>query len=304
MTRSRHLLDLDGADRSTIERFIARAAEFKRGVPSAARILHGRIVVGMFFEASTRTALSFAAAAFRLGAHWLDFKTEASSLGKGESLEDTMRTVRALGADAIVVRHGESGFPHALTPHFGGSIINAGDGRHAHPTQGLLDAMTLQEEFGMLDGRRLTISGDVKHSRVARSSARAASLLGARVTLCGPPSSLPPDRPAWGFAAASSDLDAELPHTDALMLLRVQKERIDAAGSAPSSDLAGAFGLDARRDALLPAHAIIMHPGPVNRGVEIASSLVTGPRSRIERQVENGTFMRMAVLEACIGGQS
>ncbi|HLJ83416.1 MAG TPA: aspartate carbamoyltransferase catalytic subunit [Candidatus Eremiobacteraceae bacterium] len=304
MTRSRHLLDLDGADRSTIERFVARAAEFKRGVPSAARLLHGRIVIGMFFEASTRTALSFAAAAFRLGAHWLDFNTGASSLGKGESLEDTMRTVRAIGADAIVVRHSESGFPHSLAPHFGGSIINAGDGCHAHPTQGLLDALTLQQEFGTLDGRRLTISGDIKHSRVARSSGRAASLLGAQVTLCGPPSSLPPDRPAWGFAAAASDLDAELPHSDAIMLLRVQKERIDAAGSAPSSDLSGGFGLDAKRYALLPAHAIIMHPGPVNRGVEIAASLVTDARSRIERQVENGTFMRMAVLEACIGGQS
>jgi aspartate carbamoyltransferase catalytic subunit len=302
MTRTRHLLDLDGADRSTIERFIARAAEFKRGVPSAGRLLHGRIVVGMFFEASTRTSLSFAAAAFRLGANWLDFKTGSSSLEKGESLEDTMRTVRAVGADAVVVRHGESGFPHALMPHFGGSVINAGDGCHAHPTQGLLDAFTLQEEFGPLDGRRLTISGDIKHSRVARSSARAAWLLGAHVTLCAPPSLLPPDRPAWGFAATSSDLDAELPHADALMLLRVQNERIDAAGSPPSSDLAAGFGLDARRYALLAAHAIVLHPGPVNRGVEIAPSLVTDPRSRIERQVENGTFMRMAVLEACIGG--
>ncbi len=301
MTRARHLLDLDGADRATIEKILARAADFKRGVPSAACLLHDRVVVGMFFEASTRTALSFAVASHRLGAHWIELKTESSSITKGESLEDTMRTIRAVGADALVVRHRESGFAHALTPHFGGCIINAGDGCHAHPTQGLLDALTLQEEFGSLEGRRLVISGDIKHSRVARSSARAAWLLGAHVTLCAPPSLLPSDSPAWGFAAASSDLDAELPHADALMLLRIQGERIDAAGSPPREDLALGYGLDARRFALLPAHAIVMHPGPVNRGVEIAPVLVTDARSRIERQVENGTFARMAVLESCIG---
>jgi len=302
MTKTRHFLDLDGADRAGIERLTTRAAQHKQGVPSAGRILHGRLVLGMFFEPSTRTATSFAAACLRLGAHWLDFKSDASSLGKGESLEDTVRTLRAIGADAIVVRHHESGFPHAMARHFAGSIINAGDGCHAHPTQGLLDAVTLLEEFGTLEGRHVVIAGDVRHSRVARSSARAAWLLGARVTLCAPPLLLPPSLPAWGFAAASSDLDALLPDADALMLLRVQKERGDDSELPPFADLAAGYALDERRMALLAPHAIIMHPGPVNRGVEISSALVTHERSRIDAQVRNGVFARMAVLEACLAG--
>ncbi len=199
MTKSRHLLDLDDADKPFIEALIARARQFKAGVPNENARLRGKVVLGMFFEPSTRTTTSFAVAAQRLGATWIDFHTEGSSLAKGETLEDTMLTVRAIGADAIVVRHSEAGFPHALARHFEGAILNAGDGAHAHPTQGLLDAMTLLEEFGDLKGRRLVISGDVGHSRVARSSAKAAWLLGASVTLCGPPLLLPADLARLGL---------------------------------------------------------------------------------------------------------
>ncbi len=297
MTKPRHLLDLDDADRQFIEALITRARAFKAGVPNENIRLRGKIVLAMFFEPSTRTKTSFAAAATRLGAHFLDFATQDSSLVKGESLEDTMRTVRAIGADAIVVRHKEAGFAHALAQYFDGAVINAGDGSHAHPTQGLLDAMTLVEEFGDLHGRKLVICGDIGHSRVARSSARAAWLLGAHVTLCGAPLLLPPSSPGWGFAQLDADMDNALNDADAVMLLRIQKERAGADDMPPPSDLARSYGLTLARENQLKPECIIMHPGPVNRDVEIDGSLVAGPRSRIERQVENGVSMRMAVLE-------
>jgi len=304
MTQDRLLLDLDDAQRPLIEALIKRAREFKRGVADASLRLKGKIVVGMFFEPSTRTATSFAQATHKLGGTWHDFHPESSSLGKGETLEDTMRTIQAIGADALVVRHSESGFPPALARHFSAAILNAGDGWHAHPTQGLLDAMTLVEEFGALDGRRLVISGDVRHSRVARSSARAAHLLGARVTLCAPPLLLPPTSPGWGFAELSADLDACLPRADAVMLLRIQKERADGAELPPAEDLIDGYGIDDARVALMAPHAVIMHPGPVNRGVEISGALMDDPRSRIERQVENGVYVRMAALERCVRAAS
>ena len=301
MTKTKHLLDLDDADRPFIEALITRARQFKAGLPNENIRLRGKIVLGMFFEPSTRTTTSFAVAASRLGATWLDFRTEGSSLVKGESLEDTMRTVRAIGADAIVVRHPEAGFPHALARYFEGAIFNAGDGAHAHPTQGLLDAMTMVEEFGDLAGRKLVICGDVSHSRVARSSGRAAWLLGASVTLCGPPLLLPPSVPGWGFAHISADFDAVLPGADAVMLLRIQKERAAGGDMPPYQDLATSYGLTRARAAALRPHCIIMHPGPVNRDVEIDGSLVRSERSRIERQVENGVFIRMAALERSLG---
>ncbi len=299
MIDARHLLDLDDARKADVEALIARAREFKRSAPeqATASLLRGKLVLGMFFEPSTRTATSFAAASYRLGATWHDFGTASSSMSKGESLADTMHTVRAIGADAIVVRHSESGFPHALARHFDGSILNAGDGAHAHPTQGLLDAMTLMEEFGTLAKRRLVICGDIRHSRVARSSARAAWLLGAQVTLCGPPLLLPSTSPAWGFAQLSTNLDAVLATADALMLLRVQNERGNNAELPAHIDLIEGYALTQERLDKLPQHCIIMHPGPVNRDVEVAGSLIRVERSRIDRQVENGVFVRMAVLE-------
>lgn len=301
MSHPHHLLDLDDMQRPVLEALIVRAHAFKKGVSDAGLRLRGRTILGMFFEPSTRTANSFAVAATQLGAQWLAVDTAASSLEKGETLEDTMRTLAALGADAIVVRHKESGFPHALATHFAGSVINAGDGWHAHPTQGVLDAMTLVEELGSLEGRRLVIAGDIRHSRVARSSGRAAWLLGARVTLCAPPLLLPLSAPGWGFADLATDLDACLPTADALMLLRIQKERADGTELPPPEDLAQGYGLTHARLAKLPKHAIVMHPGPVNRGLEIDHSLVTHARSRIEQQVANGVFARMAVLERVLG---
>jgi len=300
MTGAQHFLDLDDAQRPALEALIVRAHAFKKGVPDAGVRLRGRTIVGMFFEPSTRTANSFAVAAQQLGAHWLAFDTGGSSMSKGESIEDTARTIAAIGADAIVVRHQESGFPHALARHFNGAVINAGDGWHAHPTQGVLDAMTLVEELGSLEGRRLVIAGDIRHSRVARSSARAMWLLGARVTLCAPPLLLTLSAPGWGFADLATDLDKCLPTADALMLLRIQKERVDASELPPFEDLTGGYGLTLARMAKLPPHAVIMHPGPVNRGLEIDDSLVTHARSRIERQVQNGVYARMAVLERCL----
>jgi aspartate carbamoyltransferase catalytic subunit len=295
--KTRHLLDLDDADRTLIEALIARAQKFKAGVPNAAVRLRDSVIIGMFFEPSTRTNLSFQTAAKRLGAAWVEFHAQTSSLAKGESLEDTMRTLRATGADAIVVRHSEAGFPHALARHFDGSVFNAGDGAHAHPTQGLTDAMTLVEEFSNLAGKQLVICGDIRRSRVARSSGRAAWLLGARVTLCGPPLLLPPQELGWGFAQLTTDIGAALAQADAVMLLRIQKERASGEDMPPPFDLAQAFGLTAGREKLLPAHAIVMHPGPVNRGLELDERLVTSERSRIERQVENGVYVRMACLE-------
>ncbi|MBC5825802.1 MAG: aspartate carbamoyltransferase catalytic subunit [Candidatus Eremiobacteraeota bacterium] len=300
MTFQRHFLDLDDAQTPAIESLIARARQFKSGVAHATTRLRGKLVLGMFFEASTRTATSFAAAAYRLGATWHDFGAATSSMSKGETPADTMHTVRAVGADAIVVRHWESGYPHALAPHFHGSILNAGDGSHAHPTQGVLDAMTLVEEFGTLAGRRLIICGDIRHSRVARSSARAAWLLGAKVTLCAPPLLLPQTSPGWGFSELSTVLDDCLPQADALMLLRVQTERGDGTELPPFADLVEGYGLTEERLKLLPDHCIIMHPGPVNRDVEVAASLIRVQRSRIDRQVENGVFVRMAVLERAL----
>ena len=301
MSSAQHFLDLDDMARPVLEALIVRAHAFKKGVPDASVRLRGRTVAGMFFEPSTRTANSFAVAAQQLGAHWLSVDTDASSLTKGETLEDTMRTLAAIGIDAVVVRHPESGFPHALARFFSGAVINAGDGWHAHPTQGVLDAMTLVEELGSLEGRRLVIAGDVRHSRVARSSGRAVSLLGARVTLCAPPLLLTLSAPGWGFADLATDLDACLPTADALMLLRIQKERADGTELPPPEDLTNGYGLTPQRLAKLPPHAVIMHPGPVNRGLEISGDLVTGERSRIERQVQNGVFARMAVLERVLG---
>ena len=269
--------------------------------------LRGRTVVNLFFEDSTRTRISFEAAAKRLSADVINFSAKGSSVSKGESLKDTALTLEAMGADAVVIRHGSSGAPHRLA-HSGwirGSVVNAGDGTHEHPTQALLDAFTMRRhlagDVGDLEGRRVTIVGDVLHSRVARSNALLLSTLGAKVTLVAPPTLLPVGVDTWP-CAVSYDLDAALPGADAVMMLRVQRERMNASYFPSAREYSRRYGLDARRMALLPEHAIVMHPGPMNRGMEIGSDVADSPRSVIVEQVTNGVSVRMAVLYLQLGG--
>jgi aspartate carbamoyltransferase catalytic subunit len=281
--------------------------------------LRGRTVVNLFYEDSTRTRISFEAAAKRLSADVINFSAKGSSVAKGESLKDTALTLEAMGADAVVIRHSASGAAHRLAGWVRGSVVNAGDGTHEHPTQALLDAFTIRRRlvgrgvFGGrspranttrgagLDGIRVTIVGDVLHSRVARSDVLLLSTLGAEVTLAAPPTLLPLAVDTWP-CAVSYDLDTELPKSDVVMMLRVQQERMNAAYFPSVREYSRRYGLDAARMARLPEHAIVMHPGPMNRGVEIAAEVADSPRSTIVEQVANGVTTRMAVLYLLLGG--
>jgi aspartate carbamoyltransferase catalytic subunit len=270
--------------------------------------LRGRTVVNLFFEDSTRTRISFEAAAKRLSADVINFSAKGSSVSKGESLKDTAMTLQAMGADGVVIRHGASGAPHRLANSgwIEAAVVNAGDGTHEHPTQALLDAFTMRHHLadgeGDLAGRRVTIVGDVLHSRVARSNVLLLHTLGAQVTLVAPPTLLPVGVETWP-CEVSYDLDAPLPGTDALMMLRVQRERMGAAYFPSEREYSRRYGLDSRRAALLPEHAIVMHPGPMNRGMEITAEVADGPRSVIVEQVTNGVSVRMAVLYLLLGGR-
>ena len=269
--------------------------------------LRGRTVVNLFFEDSTRTRISFEAAAKRLSADVINFSAKGSSVSKGESLKDTALTLEAMGADAVVIRHGSSGAPHRLaySGWVGGSVVNAGDGTHEHPTQALLDAYTMRRHLaggkGDLSGRRITIVGDVLHSRVARSNVLLLATLGAEVTLVAPPTLLPVGIETWP-CTVSYDLDAPLPKSDAVMMLRVQRERMKDAYFPSANEYTRRYGLDTERAATLPEHAIVMHPGPMNRGMEIAAEVADGTRSTIVEQVANGVSVRMAVLYLLLGG--
>ncbi|WP_300602916.1 aspartate carbamoyltransferase catalytic subunit [Trebonia sp.] len=274
--------------------------------------LRGLTVVNLFFEDSTRTRTSFEAAAKRLSADVINFSARGSSVAKGESLKDTALTLEAMGADAVVIRHSASGAAHRLAGWVTGSVVNAGDGTHEHPTQALLDAFTIRQRLGAdgraadqrgagLDGVRVTIVGDVLHSRVARSNVLLLSTLGADVTLVAPPTLMPYAVESWP-CKASYDFDAELRKSDAVMMLRVQQERMTAAYFPSIREYRRRYGLDAGRMALLPEHAIVMHPGPMNRGVEIAAEVADSPRSTIVAQVSNGVIVRMAVLYLLLGG--
>ena len=270
--------------------------------------LRGRTVVNLFYEDSTRTRISFEAAAKRLSADVINFSAKGSSVAKGESLKDTALTLEAMGADAVIIRHGASGAAHRLAGWVQGSVLNAGDGTHEHPTQALLDAFTIRrrlrgaEARGTgLDGLRVTIVGDVLHSRVARSNVLLLSTLGAEVTLAAPPTLLPLAVGSWP-CAVSYDLDSELPKSDVVMMLRVQQERMTAAYFPSVREYSRRYGLDAARMARLPGHAIVMHPGPMNRGVEIAAEVADSVRSTIVEQVANGVTTRMAVLYLLLGG--
>ena len=264
--------------------------------------LRGRTVVNLFFEDSTRTRTSFELAAKRLSADVVNFSAKGSSVSKGESLKDTALTLEAMGSDAVVIRHPASGAPYRLANWVRGSVLNAGDGTHEHPTQALLDAYTMRQRLGRLDGLRVAIVGDVLHSRVARSNVLLLATLGAEVTLVAPPTLLPVGVEAWP-AAVSYDLDASLPKADVVMMLRVQRERMGQAYFPSAREYSRRYGLDRTRMALLPDDAIVMHPGPMNRGMEIAAEVADDPRrSTIVEQVANGVSVRMAVLYLLLGG--
>jgi aspartate carbamoyltransferase catalytic subunit len=283
--------------------------------------LRGRTVVNLFFEDSTRTRISFEAAAKRLSADVINFTVKGSSVAKGESLKDTALTLEAMGADAVVIRHGASGAPHRLAGWVRGHVINAGDGAREHPTQALLDAFTIRRRLcpreapagqapagqapagQALDGVKVTIVGDILHSRVARSNVALLSTLGAEVSLVAPPTLLPVEIGGWP-CTSGYDLDAVLPKSDVVMMLRVQRERMTAAYFPSEREYSRRYGLDSARMALLPEHAIVMHPGPMNRGVEIGSEVADSVRSTIVEQVANGVSVRMAVLYLLLGGQA
>ena len=292
LTRDEALAVLDTAER--IDEQLA-GREVKK-LPT----LRGRTVVNLFFEDSTRTRISFELAAKRLSADVVTFSAKGSSVSKGESLKDTALTLEAMGADAVVVRHSMSGAPHRLAGWLRGSVINAGDGTHEHPTQALLDAYTMRRRLGRLDGLRVAVVGDVLHSRVARSNVLLLTTLGAEVTLVAPPTLLPVGVEAWP-AAVSYDLDASLPKADVVMMLRVQRERMGQAYFPSEREYSRRYGLDRHRMGLLPDDAIVMHPGPMNRGVEIAAEVADSLRSTIVEQVANGVSVRMAVLYAVLG---
>lgn len=300
--KRRHVLDLDDFSEAEIIDVLDAATSMKevlgRSVPQVP-ILRGRTVVNVFYEESTRTRMSFELAARTLSASTMSMTAKGSSVEKGESLIDTIRTIQALGADIIVIRHGESGAPYLAAQHFKGSIINAGDGRHAHPSQALLDLFTIRERLGELKGLNVTIVGDILHSRVARSNIWGMLRCGMHVTLCAP-STLIGDVRMWQETfptlKISYDLDAIIPDTDVLMGLRLQKERMQAGLLPALREYSTYFGISQARIDKLPDHAIVMHPGPMNEGVEIMPEAADSPRSVIEAQVTNGVAVRMALL--------
>ena len=308
---NRHLISAGDLSRDDAVLILDTAAELASVADRPIKklpTLRGRTVVNLFYEDSTRTRTSFEAAAKRLSADVINFSAKGSSVAKGESLKDTALTLEAMGSDAIVVRHPASGAPRRLADWVSGRVINAGDGTHEHPTQALLDAFTIRQRLvgpdqrgKALDGVRVTIVGDVLHSRVARSNVLLLDTLGAEVTVVAPPTLMPWAIETWP-CKASYDLDAELGKSDVMMMLRVQQERMSAAFFPTVREYRRRYGLDTGRMALLPEHAIVMHPGPMNRGVEIAAEVADSPRSTIVAQVANGVTVRMAVLYLMLGG--
>jgi aspartate carbamoyltransferase catalytic subunit len=299
----KHLLGLEGLTREELLALLDEAGRLK---PVAAREkpplkeLAGTVVVNCFFEPSTRTAGSFQAAARRLGAEVVSFSPGTSSLKKGESLADTVLNLQAIGGDVWVVRHTASGAPGLVARCVRGSVVNAGDGQHEHPTQGLLDIFTIREKLGRVEGLTVGILGDVRHSRVARSNLWALKTLGARVILVGPPTLLPPELAATG-AEVTGDLDAVLPELDVINVLRLQLERMQDAFLPSAREYARIWGLNSERLKRGKPNLVVMHPGPTNRGVEIAPEVADGPQSVILAQVTNGVAVRMAVLRLLAG---
>lgn len=277
----------------------------RRQVPKVPA-LKGKTIATVFFEDSTRTRLSFETAAKRLSAEVMTFLASSSSVNKGESLRDTIETLSAMGVDAFVVRHKSSGVPAQLTQWTNASVINAGDGWHQHPTQGLLDAYTISREFNQresLQGRTIAIVGDIKHSRVARSDIDLFTRLGAKVVIVAPPTLLPSHVETWPVEVRNT-IDDVIDNVDVLYLLRMQLERMQAAAIPQLTDYTKSYALTPERAVALQSHAIVMHPGPMNRGVEITVDPADVPGSRILTQVTNGVSVRMAVLFTLLGGDS
>lgn len=299
----RHLLTLADLPRTTLQRLLDRAQAFAEGA-DARDALAGTALCTLFFEPSTRTRLSFQRAAQRLGADILNFEAGSSSTTKGETARDTLRNIEAMGVRGFIVRHADDGAVAALAEAAadGTALVNAGDGRNAHPTQGLLDMLTLQQALGAdFSKRRFLIVGDVRHSRVARSDLHALRTLGAgEIRVCGPAALLPDDDTLAG-CTVSHDLDAALDGVDALMMLRLQRERMVEGLVSSLDDYHRAYGLTEARVRRAAADAVVLHPGPMNRGVEITDEVADGPRSLVLRQVANGVAVRMAVLERLLG---
>lgn len=302
----RHLLSIDDLGADGIEEILDLTDSFvevsSRAIPKVPA-LRGKTVVSLFYEDSTRTRLSFETAAKRLGADTMTFSVSTSSVKKGESVRDTVLTIEAMGVDAIVVRHASAGVPAQVAGWGTSAVINAGDGWHEHPTQALLDCYTIRQRLGSLAGRRIAIIGDIKHSRVARSNVLAFAALGAEVTLVAPPTLLPPDVGGWPVAV-SHDLDAVVPTCDVAYLLRMQQERMTEALVPTLREYTAEFGLTSARADRLPDAAIVMHPGPMNRGVEIAGEVADRAEATMVEQVRNGVSVRMAVLFLLLGSGS
>ncbi|HEU4480906.1 MAG TPA: aspartate carbamoyltransferase catalytic subunit [Actinomycetota bacterium] len=303
----KHLLSMDQLSAADITRILDTAESLRQVTDRPIKklpTLRGRTVCNLFYEASTRTRISFELAAKRLSADVINFSADSkSSVAKGESFKDTAWTLEAMGVDAIIVRHGSSGAPHQLSQWVKASVINAGDGWHEHPTQALLDLFSMRERFKDLEGLKVGIVGDVVHSRVARSNVKGLVTMGAEVMLVGPSTLIPPQATSWG-ATISPSLDDVIADLDVCYLLRVQKER-QAEQLFPSlREYAAIWGLDAKRVARMKPDALVMHPGPMNRGVEIAADVSELPRSIILDQVSNGLAVRMSLLYLMLGGQN
>jgi len=306
----RDLLDLETLPTPDLTRLLEAAAAFRRVLATPSRkkpVLSGVALANVFFEPSTRTRVSFEWAAKRVGADSVSFVSTGSSVGKGESLLDTVWTLESMGVDLVVVRHQSAGVPRFLAGHLSARVINAGDGAHEHPTQGLLDARTLLDHWDSLAGKRITIVGDVAHSRVARSATWAFTRLGAQVTLCGPTALLPADvsalgdTSAGGTVRATARLSDAVEGADAVMALRLQVERMERANLPSVADYTRRYRLTRKRLRGARPDVLVLHPGPMNRGVEIASHVADSPTSLIREQVTNGVAVRMAVLCWCRG---
>lgn len=300
----RHLIDLDTVTREEIEEILRTAVSFKEIFTRSVKkvpALRGKTVVNLFFENSTRTRNSFELAAKRLSADVLNFSVAGSSVTKGETLVDTAKTIEAMASDIIVIRHGSSGAAEMLSRHVKSAVVNAGDGQHAHPTQALLDIFTILEKKGRIEGLHVAIVGDIKHSRVARSNIQGLLKLGAKVTLVGPPTLVPRHFQELGIGI-SYDLDAVIPEVDVVNMLRIQQERQDKNYFPSIREYSHRFCLTRERLKKGKPDILVLHPGPMNRGVEIESEVADGPHSAINEQVTNGVAVRMAVLYLLSGG--